>query len=312
MRNSYTIYKPSKLIRDISNRSEAYYQSKDIHLSPFTKIGSLLDTADEGGSSSSIEIQNRQPLKHVEPLFSDSVTFGVREGVTTQTSDLKKVKTPIISERFKSTIRSRRAGIGRTLLVIPSIITILLLGTMDFLKWSFRHVFLNAAHIHFVPKKYTAAKGLRPDLSGSIFTFAKVVLPGIAVLSSVLLLVIFQSSSHEVVHHQIRANKPQTITSSSASVHQKQSNTSMSNTGPHTSSMGLNSFNISSLGTSSQGATTTPTSGGYGGSVPTQPTTSVPEIPGVTVPYPITLPAQSVQSGGKQVVGSSPITITLN
>lgn len=68
-----------------------------------------------------------------------------------------------------------------------------------------------------------------------------------------------------------------------------------------TGSRGSTSGGSSSSGTTS---TTTPTSGT---STPT-----VGSIPGVTSPYPVTTPGQTVDANGKPVIGTSPTTITLN
>jgi hypothetical protein len=96
--------------------------------------------------------------------------------------------------------------------------------------------------------------------------------------------------------------------------------TNGTNSTPATFSSGSSSTSIpityypqsgSTTGGKGGGSTSPPTTNtGTQSPTPTDPTTG--NIPGVTSPYPITIPGQTLNVGDKQIISTSPITTTLN
>lgn len=96
------------------------------------------------------------------------------------------------------------------------------------------------------------------------------------------------------------ASSPASSSSSAPVLSSPQNYSSVPVTAPSSSSAtgGLGSGPSSTSGSTGSGSTGS--SGSTGG------------IPGVTIPLPITVPSQSIDVGGKQVLGTSPIGVTLN
>ncbi|MDB5175147.1 MAG: hypothetical protein JWM81_5 [Candidatus Saccharibacteria bacterium] len=292
MKSKYDVYQPSKLIQDFHAAPDSYYESDDITISPFTKVGALSDKAETNVTSGPTFQSYVQPPR--QPVFAPGFSFAdflnrrnkpQSRKITVKTdeddnlathNELAKVFSGMIAQTYRSIIK--------------------------FVK---KYYFLTLASCKRA--LYTGtSRGPRAIVAASA-------------LFLLVLLGLYSTAIAPKINRKPTPANLMTTNSSSTAGSGQPKNSSAGNTSTHGTNGGTTSSNSSSAQAATHQPTTTttlpstqtPAVGGYGGGAPVS--SDVPAgIPGVTTPVPATIPGQSVDSDGKPVVVTSPITITLN
>jgi hypothetical protein len=159
MKRNDPIYQPGTLIRDFYDAPAAYYESRDIAWSPFTKIGSLADMP--------IEQEAQTPVRN-KPV-PNPVTMPVFPTGFTLNDSARENRSSI-------TVRSRRNSFytpptrpyAKPAVTRPMrVLTALSTGAITTTSHA-------ASNLQLIPKKYTLDKGVHADFSGRTFTIAKI------------------------------------------------------------------------------------------------------------------------------------------
>lgn len=325
-RGVYNLYRPKKTINDVRETS-SYYQAADVHVSPFTRIGHLVD-ADETAAPAAVPTPHpRVRLKHPvfpagfmlnRPTTADS---GSRRGAAgllgAATASLAKLSQPL-----------RRA---------PAAIAGNVAASVAVMRESW--------HTNLLHHRYVAGKGWVADPLG-LSRLARYALPGVIALILVALLVLPSSppsrlrprqpgsqggttsstnGGNAALHTQTSAKSGQTGTAqpkssgagTGSTAASGGSTTTLSGSGSYAYPLGSSSSPTSTSGTTSQltgtgkgsGPATTSTSSG---SSSTSGGSGGLSIPGVTSPTTVTVPGVNLGAGGKTIVQTSPISITGN
>jgi hypothetical protein len=292
MKSKYDLYQPSKLIQDFHVTPDSYYESDDITISPFTKVGSLSGEAETGNISGPAFQDYVQPPR--EPVFAPDFSFA-----------------DFLNRRNKP--QSRKITVETDQDDNPAAHNELVTVFSGGIAQTYRN------STEFVKKYYFIAleKCKRVIYTGTSRG------PRAIVVSTALFLLVLLGLYSTAIAPKINRKPEQanlTTTNSSSKAGNGQSgNASVGNTSTRGTNAGTSSSNASGAQaathqpttTTSLPSTQTPAVGGYGGGAPAS--SDLPAgIPGVTTPVPVTVPGQSVDSDGKPVVVTSPITITLN
>lgn len=62
MKFNYKLYRPKKVIKDISTSTSAYFRAKDVHVSPMTKIGDAAEMSEAGETPEANKTAQRKPI----------------------------------------------------------------------------------------------------------------------------------------------------------------------------------------------------------------------------------------------------------
>ena len=300
MKRSYNLYQPGALIRDFYDGSAAYYNSKDINWSPFSKVGSLAGMADEPRPRT-VQNVRRSPMR--TPIFPTGFSL---QGVTGS----EAVVTPAeMAAPEQEPLHER---------VILALAAGLALAAAPFVA-----LWRQVARMRFLPKKYSLERGVYTDYSGNAFAFAKISLATMAVLLAVLWGVLGSSTYPTVPAPVLHPGATRQITASTPALPVNNVQTT-----PPSSSSGavsaVRSHALTSDNTSVPSMTVAQPVGGMGGGptdtalpttpvtlptptdpVPTQPIDTTPVIP------PVTIPGVTVQAGDTTLLSTPPVSLGL-
>lgn len=329
MKQQTMVYKPSKLIQDFYMPPSRYYYNNDAGLSPFT----------------SIKAAQAQTIPHAKPALNRDYLRSRR----VKQPLYVEPQPPAIMRLYESVPIAcyMIASTGRRLvrLVVSGFRHMLhAITRMASVASAYVASALTLRHIPLFPHKYTLRGGLQKDFSGKIFTFGKLALLAVPLLllgawiawQGILPGTIqLQSKPHaaeqtkqpsDTATSQAGANQPQRITDPNNTT-VRFTPTSAGGIYPRTTSGTADSTNtfggrgsgstssIASSPSTSMPATATSNGTAAIGVTTPPPVNTVPlpaGIPGVTTPVPVTIPGTTVQADGKQVIGTSPATVTLN
>ena len=328
MKRPDRLYRPSRTIEDI-RRTTSYFRAGDVPFSPFTRIGQLVKPEEEPTAAIVPKQPHRLPKPPVFPAgFSLQLDRQRTEGPTGHTAQAQPKRvasfTSLASQvaaggTLLKQLTYRIAGVGRTLAAA---------GTS--LLWRLRH----SPWLHH---KYIADVGVRLTLAKRTHEAMKWAAPGIAILVLLLLTVLLRPTGRPSKRHpgssQPATSQHAAQQATAAATKQPGKGAGTNGTPPGASGPENTPISSGSIGTANTSSPSGTVSGGRGsliggmGGGPTSPTGTTSGatsstggtagsgsggIPGVTSPYPVTVPGQSVQLGGKQIVGTDPIGVTLN
>jgi hypothetical protein len=328
MKNNYTIYKPRILIRDVYDNA-SYYRSTDVEATPFTKVGALNVDPEPHAR---LGTKSRSSTKsEYAPVFRRDYAFegirGTDMPVAESTASIESSKNFIAKNAQKPKNILKAGWVGLLALGAGAVIVVQQAASILARPFQGRSHGLSdkyniAAYQPRTAQKYVLHRGRLKDSIKNMSLTARVVIPGVAALVALLVFGYSALVGSPGRHTQTQSGNHSIVsspTSAKGSVGNPTTSTNKSNSSQQTAQSGITSTSKGSGGTSpssTAGSATptaqTPTIGGMGAGPSPGSATTTPDIPGVTSPYPITVPGQTVPLDGKQVVGTSPATVTLN
>jgi hypothetical protein len=330
MKRKYDLYEPSRLIRDFYSSPDAYYQAKDIRLSPFTKIGSLVDMPEPEPRANTVRSAAVAKPMHT-PVFSRDFVLPGRQGI-------RKRDSIHTNNRMAASRPQTKIGAGTKGKLLPFF---MLLNTgvkktgLVFSKLLrepatvFGGMVYAGTHLHHVTHKYILNKPLPKHSARHTLALAEGAAVALVIVFLILMAAILKMVTPTVLPQPRTPGTGPTATNASSS--QTNPTTASGSSAKTTAANSTQGTSASSQQTSTNtsfapnpqvGASfpsaTMPISsigsvaGGMGGGPTITQTNPSPGVPGVTTPVTVTIPGQSIQGDGKQIVGTSPTTVTLN
>lgn len=202
MKRNYTIYRPSKLIRDMAELSDNYYLSKDIKLSPFTKIGSLIGTQAPQAFHEPQFHGHPAAMPNHTPVFPRNFKFTGMVGSHSRRS----IARPNLLAEVQMLLQTLLRHLTSTLHTVNGLLKPIGATTANFIKSGAQgalgvlgaslgaviirsdRVWRGVTHAHVLPKKYIINKGLRTHFSGKSVAIAKLSAITAGVLVAVIML----------------------------------------------------------------------------------------------------------------------------